>query len=374
MFSNINRLRDTLVLGKHIASLIAKETELSRIYDRIQHDGGKVLKKKELRASAFPVCPLLFLDAHLNPRSSHANTYHSEYHTRVGHYVHAYLQEKIIDAGGGQIFGNFKCKCGCEYNFTTDPDCPKCGERGEYVEVEVKFGNLSGHIDGLLIFRKKQADGSEVFRIQVFDYKTFSLTDLKRLPSKKHLLQAAIYAVLVERELKRNGIDALVDSISILYVAKDKPTKRAEFNIQMTDELRREARFMVSYANNGYDKFLDLLELIDLPSEEREAARDEIHRELLELYELRTCNGCQTLAPELQPIQFYEQRVKPFFFEKIENPLTEKTHFIQACPLDKQCFRQKEWLNNTLGDVLYGTREVDHVDELVASGTNSPFV
>jgi hypothetical protein len=56
------------MLGKHLRFLKPEESKLTQHYDAIQFFEGKQEKKKELRASAFPTCPLIWLDNLLFPQ------------------------------------------------------------------------------------------------------------------------------------------------------------------------------------------------------------------------------------------------------------------------------------------------------------------
>ena len=84
------------MLGKHLRFLKPEESKLTQHYDAIQFFEGKQEKKKELRASAFPTCPLIWLDNLLFPQKDYQNAYHSTYHTQVGNFVHEYVQNGLL--------------------------------------------------------------------------------------------------------------------------------------------------------------------------------------------------------------------------------------------------------------------------------------
>ena len=391
------------MLALHLPTLQKRSTEVSAIMQRIETDGGKAVKHKELRASAFPVCPLTALYAWLVPTESYQNSYHSKYHTSVGHVLHAYMQERVARAGKGLVLGDWSCPQCSETSLdaegntvykpvlfaTTDQTCPHCGGACSYEELAVRLGKgktiLTGHIDGVLVFpQRKNAAGNLYVPLQVFDYKTCSLADAANLPVKKHLLQLAIYVVLLEYRLTREwGLPVVCELASILYIPKDKPTKFSEYAIEFSASLREEARSMVTWALEGFDVLAQVREFALRPVAEKQQEATTLLELLDDLYWYRTCN------PESQPGEdmrarlvsaiershaafvrkypdrrneppppvchdtFYEHAVKPLFFEKIENPVTDKATFVNRCPYDKSCSDCKHWTADIYQRILY---------------------
>ena len=390
------------MLALHLPNLTKRSTEVSAIMQRIETDGGKTVKLKELRASAFPVCPLSALYAWLLPRDSYKNSYHSTYHTSVGHLLHSYMQEKVARAGKGLVFGDWSCPECSESSIdaegktvykpvlhaTTAQACPSCGGACTYEELDVRIaqGNaiLTGHIDGVLLFpERKNHAGSTYMPMQVFDYKTCSLADAANLPVKKHLLQLAIYVVLLERRLSREFATPVVCELaSILYIPKDKPSKFSEYAIEFTASLREEAQNMVMWAVDGFDVLEDIKTFALLPVAEKQKQSQRLIDLLGDLYYFRTCNPesqpgeamrerlerairmehAKTLKryperageapPGIDHATFYEHAVRPMFFEKIEDIRTEKVSFVNRCTYDTSCPDERAWTTDLYSRIL----------------------
>ena len=391
------------MLALHLPTLQQRSTEVSAIMQRIEADGGKVVKIKELRASAFPVCPLVALWSWLVPTESYQNSYHSTYHTQLGHVLHAYMQEKVARAGSGLVLGDWSCPECSESSLdaegntvykpvleaTTEQTCPHCGGACAYEELAVKLklekATLTGHIDGVLMFpERKNASGTLYVPLQVYDYKTCSLADASYLPVKKHLLQLSIYVVLLERRLTKEwGMPVVCDLASILYIPKDKPTKFQEYAIEFTASLREEARNMVMWALEGFNVLESVLEFALRPVADKKANGAELLPLLDDLFWFRTCNPesqpgddmrerlhsaidrahaayikkfpekRDTPPPPVCQETFYEHAVKPLFFEKIENPVTDKATFVNRCTFDTHCTDCKRWTTDMYQRILY---------------------
>lgn len=359
-------IRYRTMLAKHLVFLKPEETSLAKLYDSLQFVGGKKEKVKELRASAFPTCPLIWLDNFLFPTKDYQNSYHSTYHTSVGNFVHEYVQRGLAEVARGNLLGAAKCgACGHTEDLTTDFQCPECSEQMEYVELAVKYKLLTGHIDCVLVDFVKDNRGKVIrVKLQVSDYKTCSLEDKRYLPNKKHLLQAAIYGALIERKLKKHYADVypdaevLVTTLSIFYIPKDKPSKRMEYAIPFSASLRKDAIFMIKYAVKGRELYNKLAELHALPVSEKEKRSAEIRAALLELYSVRTCNACEHQGLDTTPQDYYEERVKPFFFEKVTR-LDDKTFFRNECLLERSCMSKRVWLDNVFESFVYPTNMDD---------------
>ena len=95
------------MLGRFLPQWQAVEGTLSAIFDSIQLADGAHAKKQALRASAFPLCPLVLLDSLLKPVEREVNQHHGRYHTFVGHTAHAYAQNGTGRASN-KVYGNWK--------------------------------------------------------------------------------------------------------------------------------------------------------------------------------------------------------------------------------------------------------------------------
>ena len=379
------------MLGRFLPQWQAVEGTLSAIFDSIQLADGAYAKKQELRASAFPLCPLVLLDSLLKPVEREVNQHHGRYHTFVGHTAHAYAQNGTGRASN-KVYGNWKCRL-CGYvtpnprSFPDEP-CPQCGQQhvdddGEsllggsvwdYHELDFmleRYGvRLSAHLDGLLLdaatvdkLPEEFVPGVEkTFKLAILDYKTCSLADASKLPVKKHLLQLAVYVVLLEQHY-----NMCVDYISLLYIPKDKPGKRKEFQLILTDELVAAANSMIDLTMQGYAVFQKIAE------QDAAGQRDpkQLGEMLRELYSFRLCGQH---APDQQPIEFYTKEVKPFFFGGEEDFRTGKVSYKYGCPLVNRCMQSANWHNASLSELLYGSRKTskERRESLVAGRKATP--
>ena len=126
------------MLAKYLKHLTKRRTRLSDLMDGIQFVTPKTAKAKELRASAFPVCSLLFLEQYLKPRTKYQNRHHSEYHTAVGHMLHSYVQDGVSKVSQ-EIYGQWKCKRCKDLVTEVSPRptaCRKCGAPSAELEYE----------------------------------------------------------------------------------------------------------------------------------------------------------------------------------------------------------------------------------------------
>lgn len=367
------------MLGSELPRLVEREGTLTKIFDELQFE-STIVKEKELRASSFPVCGLLFLDSFLNPRETSDNRYHSEWHTRIGHVIHEYLQEKMASRASelakgnlGQtalLYGNWDCQ-DCEMIDLRIArhglPCPSCGSLNRtYRELAFENEKPSAHIDGLLVEghhkhlpdiletnAENWSDIASRLRFVLLDYKTANKEGLSSLPVAKHLLQLAVYAVKVETHLNLQ-----VDSLSVLYARKDKPTDRKEFSIKVTDELMEKAEWMVEWATLAFNVFVELKALAQLSVDEKEEKRPYIRKKLLELYHYRLCNNeTWPFAEYATQSEFYEAEVKPFFFEADNPTNSKKQRFRKSCLLDCACPNKKAFLTECEAELLYGQRQ-----------------
>lgn len=212
--------------NKHLSQLKARKTPISEAFTKCLTQSLDTKKKRpvRLRASGLPKCSLQFLAAFIEDPYE-VDEAMMDYYCSVGTTVHTHVQKWM--GTSGKVFGNWKCnECGHYVEHSVKHKCPKCSSVMEYVELQVEHDVFSGHIDGLLKLPNK--------KFIVFDYKTtssFNIQTRKFIPIAKHLLQVSAYgAVLTLQGFK-------IDSLSVLYVARDDPHLHAEYNIEYTDAL-----------------------------------------------------------------------------------------------------------------------------------------
>jgi len=113
--------------------------------------------------------------------------------------------------------------------------CPQCGAQRHYVELEVKYKGITGHIDVVV-----QTRGGYI----IGDYKTTSLEKLggwidkrakklgkpsRYLVSEKYVAQINSYAYIFRRLFKKKVVGC-----SLLFVARDDPRAFQEFHMPYT--------------------------------------------------------------------------------------------------------------------------------------------
>ena len=355
-------LRIQVVLAKYLNHLTKRRTRLSDLMDGIQFVTPKTAKAKELRASAFPVCSLLFLEQYLKPRTKYQNMHHSEYHTAVGHMLHSYVQDGVSKVSQ-EIYGQWKCKRCKDLVTEVSPRptaCRKCGAPSaelEYEEISLsrsQFGvELTAHMDGLMLTANSTdllpaefgPDCPEDVHVTILDYKTFSLMDASRLPVPKHLLQLAVYLVLLE-----NAFYVPVNSLSILYVPKDKPSKHIEFSIQVTDDLVDTATLMIERSMAGYAAYTELVELDKQVQQTGEYSQQNLVSANAILDKVYDCRLCSPPADHSQS-SFYEENIRQFFFDSQEDLKTGEVKYLTRCHLDGICPSKTGWKNTVLSDL-----------------------
>lgn len=217
-----------MTYSKFLRKLQYKPTALSETYKKALQGTLDTKNKRpiRLRASGLPSCSLHFLEKMLTDEFETEEAM-MDYYCSVGTAVHTHLQKWMGKTG--KIYGDWKCNsCNHTVKNSVKYKCPKCKIMMEYVELEVDYNIFSGHIDGLL-----KLPGNKYI---VFDYKTTSSRNIyqkKFIPVAKHLMQVAAYGAI----LKKQGYD--IDSLSVVYVARDNPTLFAEFNIPFTEALHK---------------------------------------------------------------------------------------------------------------------------------------
>lgn len=187
----------------------------------------KTRRPIRLRASSLPTCSLLLLEKML------LNEYDKDeammdYYCSVGTTIHSHTQKWLGDCG--KLYGDWRCpnkQCSAFVQHSIDYKCPKCQNLMDYCEIELEYDIFSGHVDSIFL----QPNG----RYIVVDYKSTSsrsVSERKFIPNAKHLIQIAAYAAVLT---KVYNLD--IESVSILYIARDNPQQIAEFNLDYDEDL-----------------------------------------------------------------------------------------------------------------------------------------
>lgn len=189
------------------------------------------------RPSSLPLCSILTYMKLV--KGAHLGYFEQEmsasggYFTSVGTAAHENIQYYI--GNSGKVWGDWKCITpGCKhanaaidiYNEhgkivrkgivtlknTTNNKCPACKHAMHYVEKEIRYKGLVGHIDCIVLMN----DGS----YWIVDYKTSTKIKLMsgKLPHKAHLIQLPAYCYVLERKY---GFK--VKGFSLLYLSRDNP-------------------------------------------------------------------------------------------------------------------------------------------------------
>lgn len=215
-------------------------TYVGKLYEQAMENKLVLTKgrRPEFRPSAFPMCSILIyrklvMGASLNQFEEERNAA-GDYFMSVGTTAHENIQYHM--GYTGQVFGDWKCtnfgQCSkgndglSIYNKhgqcirpgiitvrnSTNNMCPECGLGMDYVEKEIKFKGLKGHIDGII----ELPDGG----YWLIDYKTTTKNKLNsgKLPVPTHLKQLPTYCYVVK---KKYGLD--VRGFSLLYFSRDNP-------------------------------------------------------------------------------------------------------------------------------------------------------
>lgn len=220
----------------------------------------------EYRPSSFPICPVL---VHMQFIAA-AETGHYEgvmqagggFFTSVGTAAHENIQYYI--GCTGKTFGDWKCKnpkCQKHHDArdlydekgvlwrpgkltrknTTKNTCPKCHNPMEYIEKEIDYKGLKGHIDCIF----EMPDGT----YWVADYKTSTKGLIKgnKLPKSEHLMQVPTYCYVLE---KKYGMK--ISGFSLLYFSRDNPFEFREYAEEWGPRRRNEIKQLIKDQKHIY--------------------------------------------------------------------------------------------------------------------------
>ena len=209
----------------------------------------------ELRPSSFPQCSVkVWMQKYRGETLGHhigERKFSMDYFTGVGTAVHEISQ---LFMGLTKVqFGHWKClnreckhgKAACDIKtadgqmvkegkltrkFSCDNICPKCKIPMFYIELEVTYKGVTGHIDGVWKLPKSMGGG-----YWIVDYKTTGLKKVvdgdKNFPEKKHLAQLPVYAYILKKKHKMN-----VRGFSLIYMPRDNPFMFYEYNAPWSEK------------------------------------------------------------------------------------------------------------------------------------------
>lgn len=210
-------------IKKHVSQVIVDTTT-------VEVEGTAV--RDEFRVSGLPYCSI----KRVTERAPEGRAFASSFYFEVGTAIHELYQWAMPHSKyGGEVFGNWNCtREGCKnhvpnstdkngrvhhgahWRLCTNPgNVCSCGAPVAYVEVELKYRNLSGHIDKMLM---------TPHGLVIVDYKTCGqkYVEEKRyqgyLPFAKNVEQIETYCALMWR-LHRLRVVAYV----LVYVGRDRP-------------------------------------------------------------------------------------------------------------------------------------------------------
>ncbi|MNQ75429.1 PD-(D/E)XK nuclease superfamily protein [compost metagenome] len=223
----------------------------------------------EYRPSSFPTCPILhllrFADGANKGYFANTMTTSGGYFTSVGTAAHENIQYYIGQTG--KIWGDWKCKnptCQRRHDAqdlfgedgkcwrkgkltrknTVNNKCPTCEHPMEYVEKEIRYKGLKGHIDAIV-----KLDGGGWW---VADYKTCTKNKIAKkgkdaLPFKAHLKQIPSYCYVLE---KKYGMK--IKGFSLLYLSRDNPFHFFEYSEPWTERWRVKVKKVISDEKRKY--------------------------------------------------------------------------------------------------------------------------
>lgn len=249
-----------------------------RLYEQAMDNKFKTEegRRPEYRPSAFPLCSVLvYMRLVAGASRGYFESERSaagDYFTSVGTTAHENIQFHM--GFTGRVFGdwrcmNTKCKKGRLSRDLYDADgnlvrkgkltrknsvkhlCPSCDLPMEYVEKEINFAGLKGHIDCII----KLDDG----RYWVADYKTTTKNKMSKgkLPEKTHLKQLPTYCYVLKKKYKLN-----VAGFSLLYISRDNPFEYLEYTEEWTSKWDARCKDMIDGERKkfkaGVNSFFDL--------------------------------------------------------------------------------------------------------------------
>lgn len=285
-------------------------------------------ERRRLSGSMLPYCGLRDACDRLEKNDSYwtrEKTMGSDFFTSVGTAAHIIFQNWLKDDAsdrGWRIISNWKCKkCGIERSLVPYNKCT-CGADTDFVEISVKWNNLSGNIDAVLqqIGTKRPSKNN----YWIVDFKTTSKYQIEQhqrsrnvYPIRDHVWQVEAYAMMFEKQYEIE-----VDGWVLMYASRDNPFYSFHSEAKKLTDKRKEIieRYMNKFSRHW--TIADSLgKYIDEDSIDRDT-RDKIKT----LVEEKPCKS----------LDFYQKH-----FHKRFSP----------CPVVEHCFHKnklKTYLQNIL--------------------------
>jgi hypothetical protein len=218
----------------------------------------EVEAEPQFRASSFPYCPILDLEARLDPEKR-MMVYRSHFYFGIGTAVHSLWQTMMAYSPnyGEFVYGKWRCpKCkwrnkidSPQFRPKNSPTCSKgkCPSYWEYVELDFNWHGLSAHCDQFACYDKKDD-------WVAFELKTTSAWQLepgansKYIPYKKHLLQVKIYCTLI-----RLIYEIKIKRYTLVYTSRENPDfgHQRSFTYPFTERDFLKTRNLIVRAING---------------------------------------------------------------------------------------------------------------------------
>lgn len=217
-------------------------------------------RRPEYRPSSFPLCSILvymrLIKGTSVGRFESERSAAGDYFTSVGTTAHENIQFHM--GFSGKVFGDWSCRnraCAkgrraldlydakgqlvrkgkLTTKNSTNNLCPKCSSPMEYVEKEINFNGLKGHIDCII----ELSDGT----YWVMDYKTSTKTKLEsnKLPQKAHMKQIPAYCYVLRKKYKMKVV-----GFSVLYFSRDNPFNFYEHAERWSKEWTETCKTMIA--------------------------------------------------------------------------------------------------------------------------------
>ncbi len=193
----------------------------------------------KLRPSGFPTCSIINY-AKLEYHKRHNmllddTSLFGDFFTSVGTTVHTVMQKWI--GLSGQMYGDWKCVNCDTTRRMVGHVCPKCNTFMEYNEIEVEYGLVTGHVDGILQLPNK--------KFWTIDYKTATIKKIqeahKLLPIKQNVFQILAYSYIL-----KHNYDLDIEGASLLYIARNNPKYYKECQLIFDEETEEFAHKIIT--------------------------------------------------------------------------------------------------------------------------------
>jgi hypothetical protein len=200
------------------------------------------------------LCSNLVLNSLLLDKTDSESDFFGDFFLNIGTVVHSVLQKHSKNAL--KLWGNWKCsRCGTTWKHSTRNKC-NCGGDADYVEVEVDYLGVKGHIDLIYI----TDDG-----VVITDFKTTTSGKIIKNTTydsypQNYLYQIASYFYMCEKlfahKFKRYGGLAYA---TLFFISRDNPSSNIEFDfsrkqlIKLGKETILNARTAYKYAKKAFN-------------------------------------------------------------------------------------------------------------------------